>query len=144
MSPGPLRDWERRGFGSPPAECESKGIEFIFRCYSSTPRRDLVVGGRSVESVGSPLYGNCFFVPRLGLTTSIENASYSDRKRRWTWAYLEQQLNAWFFGNDYERVAMFRLNRGVRYQIGELGRKRERRLNTLTFSHASLCQRNGT
>ncbi len=47
--------------------------------------------------------------------------SAGDYKRAWTWTYLEQQLNAWFWGNDFERIAMFRLREGVRYRIGAVG-----------------------
>jgi hypothetical protein len=51
----------------------------------------------------------------------MENIRDGSFKKQWTWVYLEQQLNAWFWGNDFERVAMFRLHAGVRYQIGPVG-----------------------
>jgi hypothetical protein len=121
MSQGSIPEWEKDGFDAPPAEATSTGVNFIYRCFSSTPRRDLVIRGRAVEKVGSHLYGNCFFVPRINSTISIENASSCDYKRLWTWVYLEKQLNAWFWGNDFERVAMFRFHEDVRYRIGTVG-----------------------
>ncbi len=51
----------------------------------------------------------------------MPNVINSDGRQRWTGTYLEQQLNAWFWGNDYERIAMFRLRQNVDYWIGPVG-----------------------
>jgi hypothetical protein len=100
---------------------DSLGIEVVFRCYSSSPKRVLDVDPAKKATVGSRQYGNCFFVPKVSPDGGITNVVDGDRKRRWTWTYLESQLNAWFWDNEYERVAMYQLHPNVEYHIGPVG-----------------------
>ncbi len=113
--------WESLGFANEPKEAQAKGIEHIFRCYSSTPKKKVEIEGEVLGQVGSFLFGNCFFVPKVGGSSSIQNATNIDRRKKWTAPYLESQLNAWFWDNDFERIAMFQLSPGVSYLIGPVG-----------------------
>lgn len=122
MASGLLPAWEKLGFASEPKRFESTGTEILFRCYSSNPRRDHIVGGRKIGTIGSRMLGNCFFVPRFSEDVGILNdLRWPSYRKTWTWEYLEKQLNAWFWDNDYERVAAFQLARRVAYRIGRVG-----------------------
>ena len=119
-------DWEVLGFSSPPHLSQANGTEQIFRCYSS--KRKIQTFGDNKIVVGSNLYGNCFFAPKFSGISRVQNAMGLNRKQRWTASYLESQLNAWFWGNDFDRVAMFRVHSSVDYWIGPVGQ------NTLASS----------
>ena len=58
---------------------------------------------------GSRRLGNCFFAPCV-LGTLIGH---------WTAELLERELNAALWGNDFERVAVFRIRENVQYKIGQ-------------------------
>jgi hypothetical protein len=121
MASADCPNWEALGFACQPEQARSSGTELVFRCYSSAPGRELVFAGKSVDKVGSHLFGNCFFVPRVSGKVAIENAINIDREKKWTAGYLEAQLNAFFWGNDFDRIAMFQLRPGVAYWIGPVG-----------------------
>lgn len=128
MATGIMPDWEEKGFAGTPSKSKSTGTEFVFRCYSRNPKRPISINIDVADTIGSGLYGNCFFVPKISCSACILNSANIDRKKRWTWTYLEKQLNAWFWGNDYQRVAMFQLGRNVSYWIGPIGQ--DTRANT--------------
>ncbi len=121
MAADDCRNWEALGFATRPKLASASGADFIYRCYSSTPKTQLMIGGEHVGDIGSFLYGNCFFAPKVSRLDLIQNAIIVDRKRKWTWTYLERQLNAWFWDNDYDRIAMFQLRPAVAYWIGPVG-----------------------
>lgn len=121
MDSNVMKNWEKAGFARKPERFTSKGAEFLFRCYSLQPRKPIIIDGELADMAGSFLYGNCLFAPNLSGTGPIRNVIDTGRKKRWTWTYLERQLNAWFWGNDYERVAMFKLNPDIAYMIGPVG-----------------------
>lgn len=121
MATADCQNWEALGFAGKPAQFSSSGTELVFRCYSSTPRRKIDFAGETVDQVGSFLLGNCFFAPRVSGQVAIQNAINVDRKKKWTGGYLEAQLNAFFWGNDFDRIAMFQLRPNVAYWIGPVG-----------------------
>ena len=123
MSNRDCPNWESLGFASSPHLAIAKGTEQIFRCYSSTPRKKVEVCGQGELVAGSFLYGNCFFAPKVSEVNSVQNTTGLDRQKRWTGIYLESQLNAWFWGNDFDRIAMFRIQSSVEYWIGPVGQE---------------------
>lgn len=112
-----IADWEREGFGSPPEEFVALGCEKIFRAYNP----DADSNRRKGETQGtSGLKGNCYFVPSFGMQFGPISYGPNDTSR-WTGPYLEKYLNAWIFGNDFKRVAIFLLKKGASYSIGRVG-----------------------
>lgn len=104
--------WEADGFSGPPETCVAQGDEIVLRAYS----RDI----DPVLDVRSERIGRFFFVPACGVTSGpIQGFSIDDAG--WTGGFLERRLNAFVFGNSYERIGIWALNPGVPYQIGGIG-----------------------
>ncbi|WP_290575941.1 hypothetical protein [Ketobacter sp.] len=136
----PLPRWEAEGFARKPQTYVSVGTEIIFRCYSTNPGREVMSHDAAAKwNEGSQLWGNCFFVPLICPEGKIYNdATYTKYKKKWTWEYLESQLNAWFWGNDYERVSAWKINSGVKYRIGLVGQ------STMANSTAKIANKDGS
>ncbi|HUD27273.1 MAG TPA: hypothetical protein VMQ93_00265 [Novosphingobium sp.] len=112
MSAEYFPQWEREGFASRPEEFVAGGSEIILRAYCNTidTAHDFV----------SRKIGSCFFVPACGRDEGPV-ASFTLDRALWTGAFLEQRLNAFVFGNAYERLGVWALNPGTRYRIGFVG-----------------------
>jgi hypothetical protein len=91
----PRTDWRDNGFSAPPVVKTSSGTEIIYRA----------VGGMSMKP-----WSNCFFTP----VAAGSPVNY------WTAEMLERELNASLWGNDFERVFVFHILPGVRYEIGPI------------------------
>jgi hypothetical protein len=109
-----LPKWERDGFASAPETFTAEGAELVLRAYSPSPTDLDYKHGTSVR------IGNCFFVPACGHRTG-RIAGFSIDRRKWTGAFLEERLNAFFWGNAYDRIGIWALNPGTSYNIGLIG-----------------------
>jgi hypothetical protein len=88
-------EWQDHGFSAPPDIEVSSGTEIIYRA----------VGGASVEP-----WSNCFFTP----VVAGSPVNY------WTAEMLERELNAALWGNDFERMFVYQMVAGTRYEIGPI------------------------
>lgn len=100
--------WERDGFAAPPERYVARGSEIILRAYSPRP------------GAASEMIGNCFFVHASGVLSG-PIVGFDIEPECWTGAFLEERLNAWVFGNTFERIAIWVLNPGAEYDIGLIG-----------------------
>lgn len=105
-------EWERNGFASQPDKFVASGSEVMLRSYCATID--------SMHDFVSAKIGRFFFVPALGATSGPPLRFFIDQDT-WTGSFLEQRLNAFVFGNGYERMGVWALNPGVHYEIGFIG-----------------------
>jgi hypothetical protein len=105
---------ERDGFGSLPETFVADGSERILRAYS--PRATSLAFRHGT----SRRIGNCFFVPACG-STKGPIKGFSVEREKWTGAFLEERLNAFFWGNAYDRIGIWAMNPGTSYNIGTVG-----------------------
>jgi hypothetical protein len=131
----PSVDYESLGFARVPEVFSSKAGLVVFRCYSNHPHRKIAMTdargkpvtddqGKPVwlDTLGSSNLGNCFFVPAVSQTgPALTVNGWRSYKSEWTWVYLESQLNAWFWGNDFERIAAYAMMAGTEYRVGPVG-----------------------
>ena len=91
-----LTSWTLEGFSAAPEEKPVRGGETIYRAF----------GGCS-----KPL-GNCFFVPAVGSTPL----------NHWTAELLETELNASLWGNDFDGVTKYAMQKvdGAKYKVGPI------------------------
>ncbi len=91
-----LAPWTIEGFEAQPDVRDVKGGETIYRAFGGT----------------SKSLRNCFFTPAIG----------SAPMNCWTAELLEIELNASLWGNDFDRVQSFTMNRvaGAKYKIGNV------------------------
>lgn len=108
-----ITTWEKNGFRAPPEPFSSRGGEIIMRAYSEDVRNPF---GTSTNRLGS-----CFFVPACGFSDGPIRGFSIDYKN-WTGSFLEEHLNAWVWGNSYDRLAGFSIIKtGINYDIGFIG-----------------------
>lgn len=117
--------WEDQGFAAPPEVFVAGGKEIILRAYSESP------GSHGPYHGTSRLLGNCFFVPACGRQEG-PIGGFTVNRRGWTGRFLEQHLNAFVFGNTYERLALFRIEPGIEYSIGAIGQDTRYRAHALS------------
>lgn len=109
-----LPQWEKEGFDGVTEQFVSKGIECILRAYSSG-----VPDLQGAHGTSNKI-GNCFFVPGIGRFNG-EILGFNVNKRLWTGPFLEERLNAFVWGNTFDRLTVWRLIPGVKYEIGSIG-----------------------
>ncbi len=104
--------WEEDGFSGPPEVFVARGAEIILRAYAPTidPEIDVL----------SEQLARFFFVPAGGAIAGPIQG-FSIDAAAWTGAFLERRLNAFVFGNSYERIGVWALQPDVPYQIGGIG-----------------------
>jgi hypothetical protein len=86
--------WNDEGFASKPKEMTSSGGEIIYRAFGGT----------------SGVLGNCFFTPAVSPKQICH----------WTAEFLEIELNAALWGNDFEGLTKFEIKPNVKYHIGKI------------------------
>jgi len=119
-----LIDWQERGFAASPECHTASGIEQIFRAYSDERFDEPIATAKSTttDMVGSSLLSNCFFVPMIKSSTgAILNLQVDPTA--WSATFLEINLNAWMWGNRFEKVCQFQLGTGARYWIGPIAQE---------------------
>lgn len=110
----PMPSWEMAGFGAEPEAYSACGSERVLRAYARS------TSNVTYEHGTSKWVGNCFFVPSCGYFSG-PIAGFTIGRRGLTGAYLEERLNAFFWGNNFERITVWALNPGARYLIGPVG-----------------------
>ena len=134
-----LPEWEMQGFAAPPEPFVSTGSEVLVRAFnpdapanraaatahaarapglSDGERRKLAMGfGHGTSGILS----NCFFVPAFNQTSGPIMPRVIDTSG-WDGAFLEDNLSAFIFGNDYAALAFYRMPEGIPYSIGTVAR----------------------
>lgn len=130
--------WQKDGFASVPKECYATGEEKICRAHSfesylvppgkvhpipiSDKLASLLLKDPNSEVLGSrPIE---FPLPGRGASRFFFAAKPIEKYRisrvKWTFEYLERNLNAFAFGNLYHHISVYKLNKGTKYLIGPI------------------------